>query len=333
MKLIVLFSILLSIFKVQACTTFVLQDSTDLVFGRNLDWVSNDGLAVINKRNIHKSALVFPPEKPVVWTSKYGSVTFNQFGKEFPFGGMNEKGLVVELMLVGGSYPDADDREALNELQWVQYQLDNCATIQEVLDTDKKIRISKINQKLHFLICDAVGNKAVIEFNKKGMIAYYGKYLIIPVLENDTYAGSLTKRSKNISCRFSTAADMISAYKRTSNKTAIAYSFEILDQVALDQSWSIVYDIKNMLIHFKTTANKKIRKIDVSKFQFDCTEKSLLYDLKDKNEGLINSLFMPYDKAFNDMKFKSGLKSNAIWLPGFVEGMFLGYNESCVCKD
>ena len=34
----------------------------------------------------------------ISWTSKFGNVTFNQYGKEFPTGGMNENGLVIELM-------------------------------------------------------------------------------------------------------------------------------------------------------------------------------------------------------------------------------------------
>jgi choloylglycine hydrolase len=32
--------------------------------------------------------------KTISWISKYGSITFNQYGREFPTGGMNEKGLV-----------------------------------------------------------------------------------------------------------------------------------------------------------------------------------------------------------------------------------------------
>lgn len=32
------------------------------------------------------------------WTSRYASVTFNQWGREFPMDGMNEAGLVVALV-------------------------------------------------------------------------------------------------------------------------------------------------------------------------------------------------------------------------------------------
>jgi choloylglycine hydrolase len=162
MKLL-FFSILLSL-KVStgfSCTTFVLKNDSTLLFGRNLDWVSDDGIAVVNKRNVEKTALVLPPSRPMEWTSKYGSLTFNQFGKEFPFGGINEKGLVVEIMLVKTEYPEADKRAAVNELQWVQYQLDCSKSVEEVIKSDSFLRISKIRQNLHFLICDSAGNTAV----------------------------------------------------------------------------------------------------------------------------------------------------------------------------
>src|SRR5215813_3170068 len=81
------------------CTTFVLQGKDNVYFGRNLDWDWEDGLVIVNPRNETKASLVIiPGNKPLKWTSKYGSVTFNQFGQEMPFGGMNEAGLVVENM-------------------------------------------------------------------------------------------------------------------------------------------------------------------------------------------------------------------------------------------
>ena len=67
-----------------------------------------------------------PDGNTISWVSQYGSITFNQYGKEFPTGGMNEKGLVVELMWLDGTiYPQPDERPAIGVLQWIQYQLDN----------------------------------------------------------------------------------------------------------------------------------------------------------------------------------------------------------------
>jgi choloylglycine hydrolase len=191
------------------CTTFVLKTNNGLVFGRNLDWVSDNGVIVENKKNVTKTSLVFSPEKPIQWTSKYGSITFNQFGKEFPFGGINEKGLVVEIMLANAAYPLADERPAVNELQWIQYQLDNSGTIEDVINSDALLRISKIKQELHFLICDSTGSTAVIEFKNNKMVVYKGNDLPIPVLENDVYSKSVNYYKSKQSCRFTTAADMV----------------------------------------------------------------------------------------------------------------------------
>lgn len=316
-----------------SCTTFVIQNDNSLVFGRNLDWVSDNGLIVVNKRNVQKSSLIFPPEKTTKWTSKYGSVTFNQFGKEFPFGGINEKGLVVEIMLVEGNYPSVDNRTALNELQWVQYQLDNASSIDEVIASDQFIRISKIDQNIHFLVCDNSGNVAVIEFDKKGMIIYRGDDLPIPVLENDSYSQSLAKMHANVKCRFKTASEMIEQYQAAPKSSVIDYSFTILDKVALDGSWSIVYDIKNMEIHFKTASDKTIRKIRFNDFDFNCSEMSKLYDLKRKDKDYINSYFVNFTSELNTTKFNEAVKSNRIQLPKEVLNLFYGYNGTCYCAS
>jgi len=73
----------------RACTTFCYQDGGALVFGKNYDWNVEDGLVVVNKRGVVKTAMI--ERGPATWTSKYGSVTFNQYGREFPSGGINER--------------------------------------------------------------------------------------------------------------------------------------------------------------------------------------------------------------------------------------------------
>jgi penicillin V acylase-like amidase (Ntn superfamily) len=316
-----------------SCTTFVLKDETNIVFGRILDWFSDNGIVVINKQNVKKTSLVFPPDKPISWTSKYGSVSFNQFGKEFPFGGINEKGLVIEIMVVNTSYPKYDNRPAVNELQWVQYQLDTCATIDDVIGTDKLFRISKIDQDLHFLICDKSGNTAVIEFSALGMIVYKGNDLPIPVLENDTYSNSLVSYKNKLDTRFTSANNMIKSYNPSDTASIIDYSFNILDEVTLDSSWSIVYDINNMQIHFKTASNRKVRQIDINSFDFNCNTKSLLYDLKNNKIGkLINTFFVNYSNKLNRKIITNAINSNNILLPKEILDQFYAYSSNCNCK-
>ena len=129
---------------VWACTTFLIHKNGKYAFGRNYDWVTDVGIVCTNLRGLVKNSPPINGQPTTTWVSKYGSITFNQYGKEFPTGGMNEKGLVVEMMwLEGSKYPEPDQRAELGVLQWIQYQLDNCSTIEEVIATDSKVRISK----------------------------------------------------------------------------------------------------------------------------------------------------------------------------------------------
>src|SRR6185436_5175860 len=95
-----------------------------------------------NLRGLFKTSMQTSDGKTISWVSKYGSITFNQYGKEFPTAGMNEKGLVVELMWLDGThYPQKDQRPSVDVLQWIQYELDNSATVEQVIKTDATLRI------------------------------------------------------------------------------------------------------------------------------------------------------------------------------------------------
>src|SRR3954452_5045066 len=139
-----------------ACTTFVIDKDGHIVFGRNYDWISGAGIVHTNQRGLYKTSMKGNDGGTIGWVSKFGSITFNQYGKEFPTGGMNEKGLVVELMWLNeGSYLAKDKRPGLSVLQWIQYQLDNCASIEEVIATEKLERIVSTGTPQHYLVADA----------------------------------------------------------------------------------------------------------------------------------------------------------------------------------
>ena len=123
-----------------ACTTFQMSSFEKKIMGKSYDWHLTHGMVIVNKRNIAKTALTFNPlETPASWVSKYGTVTFNQYGREFPLGGINEKGLAVEIMWLDETqYPEKDSRKSLNELQWIQYQLDNYSKVIEVVKDAEK---------------------------------------------------------------------------------------------------------------------------------------------------------------------------------------------------
>lgn len=162
---------------------------------------------------------------------------------------MNEKGLVIEIMRSNADYPIKDHRPALNELQWIQYQLDNASSIEDVLNHDKLIRIHPVKEELHFLVCDQTGAKMALEFKDGKLVVFKGDDLPLPILANTNYNTDLQQYKLGKSSRFTTVVNHIKNYNNSLNDP-IEYSFNILKNVALEGSWSIVYDLKNKNIYY-----------------------------------------------------------------------------------
>jgi len=137
-----------------ACTTFCLRTKDQVLFGRNYDWNIGDGLIFVNKREVAKIASGGEGPNPAKWVSRYGSVTFNQYGRENPTGGMNEAGLVVEeLWLADTEYPRDKKLPVVGTQEWIQYELDTSARVEEAIANAGKVRIDS-DVKVHFLIAD-----------------------------------------------------------------------------------------------------------------------------------------------------------------------------------
>lgn len=298
-----------------ACTSFTIKTDSEYIFGRNYDFMIGYGYVFINKKDVLKSPFS-SAGSAAQWVSKYGSVTFNQFGREFPTGGINEAGLVVELMWLDDTkYPENDGRPTTGGvLQWIQYQLDNCETVQEVIDTDKEIRIPDGSVPLHFLVADKYGRSATIEFLEGKMVVHQGQELEHPVLTNDTYAKSLKffnsvsqtggiqernfeKTSLN---RFAKTCSMVENYKKQYGRTAVDYGFEVLSEVSQDQftKWSIVYDIKNMKVFYKTFDNENLRYIDLAEADFNCITPVKMIDINE-DSGKVNAEMSEYTYKTN----------------------------------
>ncbi|MCP4231671.1 MAG: linear amide C-N hydrolase [bacterium] len=297
-----------------ACTTFCLDNGDDApVFGRNYDWMVGDGLVMVNKSGVDKIAAFV--EAPAVWTSEYGSVTFNQYGRELPCGGMNEAGLVVEVMWLSETvYPPPDERSAISELQWVQYQLDNYSTVTEVLASDEKIRIDEGSKPLHFLVCDASGDCAAIEFLGGEMVAHFGDDLPYSALANSTYDDSIAyAEGYLVGCgelpvgdgsleRFTRACDLSTRFNGDTPVPAVDYSFTILDNVAQKDGstvWSIVYDYDDSHIYFKTDEVTEIRYFDTSAFDYSNETQVKIVDMNAEFFGDVTKEFVDYTYEAN----------------------------------
>lgn len=272
--LVIWVSALLSFDFVYACTVFG-RINDNIEISKNLDWEIDDGLIFINNKNVLKESVKLSNMKTVQWRSKHGSITFNQFGKDFPLGGMNECGLVIEeLSYSPTEYSEVVDKK-LTELQWIQYNLDNFKTTKEVIDHLNEFAIHKLMFGLHYFVCDSIGDIALIEFINKETKCYNGNEIVVPVLTNNTYENSIRNLKKYIGyggkLEIKQSNDSMTRFVRSSillleNKK----SFSILNSVKQDDTqWSIVYDITNKRISYKTKKYPKVKILKLSEFKLN----------------------------------------------------------------
>lgn len=313
-KIALSFLVLASFFTAPAfaCTTFCLKNGGEVLFGKNYDWMIGDGLVFVNKRNVEKSAMVSGNETAARWVSKYGSVTFNQYGKDNPSGGMNEAGLVIELMWLDETeYPKTDSRPVVDVLEWIQYQLDISANVAEVVKNAESVRIAS-PVKLHYLVNDKAGNSATVEFLDGNLVAHTGEKLAVAALANDTYEKSLNyskqfapEKTKTESSfdRFTRAAQKTKefAQKPKTEAEAVNYAFEILANVAQKNStqWSIVYDQKRARIHFRSMQSAGVKTIDARIFDYSCGSAVKIFDVNAKEAGDVTAKFTDYTRQAN----------------------------------
>jgi penicillin V acylase-like amidase (Ntn superfamily) len=282
--------------KLEACTAFVLSASGGPWLGKNLDWAFDEGILAVNERGVLKRG--WQPEgiSDFSWVSRFGSVTFNQFGWGFPLGGINEAGLVVEeLSYSPARYPPADDRSGLTELQWIQFQLDNSASVEEVLASDTLVRIDGFLFGLHYMVADPSGSVAVIEFLEGRRVVYRGEDLPVPVLANDTYRNLLRYLalhqgfggSRIVSDgpespeRFVRAATLLKQYAEwEDSRGPEAAAFRILESVRQpDTQWTLVYDLKRRAASFISPSFPTLRSVALDTLDFSCRPADVMLPL------------------------------------------------------
>lgn len=300
----------------RACTTFCLVGKGEVLFGRNYDWTLGDALVLVNKRGVVKTATIIDSDNGAKWVSKYGSVTFNQYGRENPTGGMNEMGMVVEQMWLDETeYPKADARPAVGTQEWIQYLLDNSATTAEAIKNAEKVRIEG-DVRVHYLINDKAGDAASIEFLKGLMVVHAGASLTTPALTNDSYDASLNfakrtdpaKATSNESLdRFARAVKQTKDFdkKPLSDQQAVTYAFAVLSDVAQKNrtdtftQWSIVYDQKRSRIYFRTLQSQQIKSVDTKSFDYSCGTPLKMFDMNAKESGDVTAKFTDYTRKAN----------------------------------
>jgi choloylglycine hydrolase len=243
-----------------------------------------------NASGLAKKALMLPPETPAEWTSHFGSVTFAQVGKEFPACGMNDAGLVVEQTTLWNTvYPDRDERPAVKELQWIQFMLDTCSSVAEVIEATRRIRVAQEMARLQYFVADRNGNTALISYIVGNEDIRMCESLPYPIIANDMYDTSVDflhihegfggKRriddtSEESLDRFARVARTLAGNAKNEAPRPES-GFAVLDSVTTTSTqWKIVYEPASLKIHYSTRANAAIRTIDLANLTLTDPEKT-----------------------------------------------------------
>jgi choloylglycine hydrolase len=331
----------------RACSAFCIQKGSQPCIGRNYDWGFNECLVFINKHGLSKTAFNYYGEaadNPAQWVSKYGSVTFCQYGRENGFVGMNEAGLVVNgLYLSEAVYPAPDSRTSVSMDQWIQYQLDNFSTVDEVINSDKTVRIRTPQgnySRVHFFVTDRTGKTAVLEHLNGTLVCHTGMSLPVAALTNDTYTNSLAYLAAGVTDsnntgsldRFFRAATLVGYYD-----TSIAlgtFADYILSKTEQGSTqYSIIFDPVQLYVVFKSNANRLYRYFTLSSFDLSCRTPAKMLNVETITSGDATSGFVDYTTAANKTLLQHAWTNLGIVINPTGLDYFASYPESCNCTE
>ena len=300
---------------VLSCTTVCVLEKDKVVVAYNYDFYPSEGLVLVNKRGMRKASFI--RTEGATWAATYGSVTFNQFGRDNPMTGINEKGLMISQMwLEETRYPPADTRPVIGILEWIQYNLDRHGSVAEVLANAEAVRpMSRV--PIHYLVADATGDAAVLEFLDGKLVVHRGAAMPVRALTNSTYSDSVAafERAKGKG-EMPTSVSSLDRFVRAAmlagggNADPIARGFEILAAVAQPDftRWSIVYDLSAREVHFRTEGNRAIRRVALAGFDFSCGTPVKMLDVTAGGAGEAGAIFVDYTTVANRALIESSFR-------------------------
>lgn len=290
----------------QACSRavyFGLEGQT--VTGRTMDWFEADlgtNLWLAPRGTSRHSNT----SKPLTWVSKYGSVVTTIYDGASA-DGMNERGLVANLLYLPESkYPAAsaaDTRPTLANSAWVQYVLDNYATVAEAVADlrAERFRMVAITAPtgepgtVHLSISDASGDSAIFEYLDGKLVIHHGRQFQVmtnsPTFDQQQALNAYWQAiggttflpgTNRASDRFVRASFYINEAKQSADpRTAVAAVFSVMRNVSVpigikipgqpniaDTLWLTVSDQKNKVYYYQDTKSPSIVWVDFAKLDF-----------------------------------------------------------------
>jgi len=249
---------------------------------------------------------------------------------------MNEAGLVVSAVWLEKQYyeapqPKPDSRPYVySGAQWVQYQLDTASTVEDVINSDLRIRVANCFEK--FFVSDKQGKCVIISFIDGEMEYYDDEIMPVKALVSDIayekassclghYEGfggefPVDKTDPNQpQQRFVRAASKLQSYDPVLS-SPIDYAFGILSYTAeageedgYDTVWSTVYDINDLTVYFRTTENPKLRQVNLASLDFSPDAQDKVLDVNADLEGDVANKFVNYTLQINRDIFEEKLRA------------------------
>lgn len=276
--------------KTKSCTRIVYHGQGNTILtARSMDWKEDSQSNLwIFPRGMERNGEI--GRNTLRWTSKYGSVITSAYDI-CSTDGMNEVGLVANLLwLAESQYPEWDGKKpGLSIAAWVQYMLDNFATVGEAVDEMRKGTFEIVSDMmpdgsrmatLHLSISDASGDNAIFEhINGELQIHHDKSYQVMtnsPVFHEqlalDNYwrnIGGVTflPGTNRAADRFVRASFYINAIPKTDDtRTAVASVFSVIRNTSVplgittpnepnisSTRWRTVSDQKNKVYFFEST--------------------------------------------------------------------------------
>ena len=312
----------------KACSSFKFQRDGEFFYGHVLDepGMRIPGVIYINKRGVFKTGRSFeemftnPPSAPyfeelvprskLCWISRFGSITASAWGRDFPDGGFNEAGLFIwEMSLVGTRYPVNDTLPKLMKMNWMQFVLDNCATLDEAIATTQSIEIN--GWQWHYFVGDGRGDCATIEFIDGKVVIHRGETLPIPALFNQTYERDMSYLPyfKGFGGTYEPDLDEFRVPRMV--KTAVLlrdydpardnatdYAKELLWNVGnKPYKWGILIDVKRKKIYFRTDPAMEWKTFSYADIDFSNAGPVLTLQIDQEKGGDVLSRFHPQDDS------------------------------------
>jgi penicillin V acylase-like amidase (Ntn superfamily) len=240
---------------------------------------------------------------------------------------------------------------SINEVQWIQYQLDTRASVADLVAHIDDVRIVSAFAKIHYFVCDATGACATIEGRGDHVEVHTGVDMALAALTNDPYSSSVayakTFLNQTPPCSsVPTTSDSLARFARAActsfttvpGETVIAEAARVnatLDSVAQGtySKWHVVYDLTAKTISVRTLDAPVAKTVSLGSFDFSCTKSVKILDLNAvfTAPADVSSQFVPYTTAANRSIVERSLLNGFAHMPADVVEKIATFPETMAC--